>query len=285
MQRLALVTAALVALFVPASARGALFFLLDRPVAEPNDRVTVRTGGTPKGWELRQPVKPFQRPVRIYLVATDAAAEVHSRFDQRLYFIGSLAPDKNGHGVVSFNMPPLDAQTYTLAYWCPACAAFSRGRTFFVQRPDQFAPRYRSQTRLRLEPSDTCPVTLPNGNRPPGQPRNVSWYGNGFLWAGLERDGTYTVPADRVGADGTVGNKLLWVTTPPWEKPAVSGERLDGPSPPLQVAGVNTGSFSGAANPSHMSPVGFPAAGCWRVKARLGDLSLVYVVKVVVEDG
>lgn len=104
------------------------------------------------------------------------------------------------------------------------------------------------------------------------------------LWAGLERDGTYAVPADRVGADGAVGNKLLWVTTPPWERPTLSGERIDAAAPSLQVSGVNTGSLSGAANPSHMSPVGFPTAGCWRVRARLGDLSLVYVVRVVVEE-
>jgi hypothetical protein len=45
---------------------------------------------------------------------------------------------------------------------------------------------------------------------------------------------------------------------------------------------MNRGSFSGAANPSFMSPVSFPSAGCWRLTARLGDLSLTYVVEVVV---
>lgn len=285
MQRLVLITVVLVALFVPANARGALFFLLDQSAAKPNERVTVRTGTTPKGFQLRQRARPLRQAVRLYLVATDAASEVHSRNDRRLYFVGSLVPDQNGRGLMSFSMPPLDSQTYTLAYWCPGCAAFSRGRTFFVQRPDQVAPRYRAQTLLRLVATTSCPVTLPNGNRPPGQPRHVSWYGNGFLWAGVARDGTYTVPADRVGADGSIGNKLLWVTTPPWEKPTISGERIDAPAPPLHVLGVNTGSFSGAENPSHMSPVGFPSAGCWRVRARLGDLSLVYVVQVAVAAG
>jgi hypothetical protein len=283
MQRLVLSTAVLIALFMPANARGALFFLLDQSAAQPNERVTVRTGTTPKRFELRQRARPLQQPVRLYLVATDAAAEVHSRFDKRLYFVGSLVPDKNGRGLLSFNMPPLDAQTYTLAYWCPACAAFSRGRTFFVQRPDQFAPRYRSQTRLRLDATDACPVTFPNGNRPPGQPRNVTWYGNGLLWAGVEQDGIHTVPSSQVAADGSIGNKLLWVTTPPFEKPTVSGERLDAPARPLRVLGVNTGSFSGAANPSHMTPVEFATAGCWRLRARLGDVSLVYVVQLVVD--
>ena len=51
-----------------------------------------------------------------------------------------------------------------------------------------------------------------------GQPRSVSWYGNGLLWAGLTADGVYSVPPDHVGADGSIGNKLLWVTTPPAER-------------------------------------------------------------------
>lgn len=86
----------------------------------------------------------------------------------------------------------------------------------------------------------------------------------------------------KVTSDDTIGNKLLWVTTPPWEKPTISGERLARAAAPLNVVRVNTGPFSGAANPSHMSPVGFPTAGCWRLEARLRDLSLVYVVEVVV---
>jgi hypothetical protein len=282
MKRLALVAVALVALAPPASASAASFFLFDRPDAAPNDRVTVRTGGTPKDFALSQRVKPFQRPIRLYLVRHDLAAQVHSRLDSRLHFVGSIVPDKNGRGLLTFSVPPLDPSAYTIAYWCRACAAYSRGRTFFVQQPDQWVPRYRSQALLRVATTASCPVTLPNGNRPPGQPRSVSWYGNGLLWAGLSSDGVYSVSPDRVAADGSIGNKLLWVTTPPWRKPAISGERLDAPSPPLRVFGVNTGSFSGADNPSHMSPVSFASAGCWRVRARVGDVSLTYVLSVVV---
>jgi len=95
-------------------------------------------------------------------------------------------------------------------------------------------------------------------------------------------DGVYAVRQDRVAADGSIDTKLLWVTTPPWRAPAISGERLDAPSPPLRVLGANQGSFSGAANPSFMTPVTFAAAGCWRLRARLADVSLTYVVDVVV---
>ncbi len=130
----------------------------------------------------------------------------------------------------------------------------------------------------------SCPVTLPNGNRPPGQPRNVSWYGNGLLFAGLTSDGVNAFAPDDVDADGAIGDKLLWVTTPPWRTPTLSGERLDAPAPPLRVLGMNQGSFSSAANPSYMSPVNFPSAGCWRLRLRLDDLSLTYVVQVVVSS-
>jgi hypothetical protein len=281
MKRIGLMAVAFAALTLPANANAALFFLLDRADASPNERVTVRTGNTPRDFVPTRRVKPFQRPVRVYLLRGEQTADVQSRFDPRLYFVGSVAPDANGRGLLRFSAPPLDPGTYTLAYWCPGCAAYSRGRTFFVQDPAHWAPRYRSQGLLRIDFSG-CPVTLPNGSRPPAQPRSVPWYGNGLLWAGLSPDGVYAVSPDRVAADGSIGNKLLWVTTPPWRKPTVSGERLDASSSPLRVLGVNTGSFAGAANPSHMSPVGFPAAGCWRIRARVADVSLTYVVRVEV---
>jgi hypothetical protein len=55
----------------------------------------------------------------------------------------------------------------------------------------------------------------------------VSWYGNGLLWAGLASGGVYSVSPDQVAADGSIGNKLLWVTTPPWRAPTLTGERID----------------------------------------------------------
>jgi hypothetical protein len=282
MKRLAFLTAGLVAVAAPANAGAASSFLFDRPNAAPNDRVTVRTAGTPKIFAPSQRVRPFQRAIRLYLARHDVAAQLRSRLDSRLNFVGSIVPDKNGRGLLTFSVPPLDPGAYTIAYWCRACAAHSRGRRFFVQRPDQWIPRYRAQALLRVATTESCPVTLPNGNRPPGQPPAVSWYGNGLLWAGVFSNGVYAVSPERVAADGSIGNKLLWVTTPTWQKPTISGERLDAPSSPLRVFGVNTGSFSGAANPSHMSPVSFPAAGCWRLRARVGDISLTYVVSVVV---
>ena len=265
MQRVALIAVAFVALSTPANARAAPIFVFDRPNAVPNERVTVRTAG------MR--LKPLQ-PFRIYLVRGDVAAEVRSRLDPRVNFVGSVAPDRNGRGLMTFNVPPLDVGEYTLAY--------SYGRTFKVQQPAQLIERDRPRALLRVHTTQSCPVTLPNANKPPGQPRGIAWHGNGLLWAGLRPNGIYTVPQDRVDADGSIGNKLLWATTPAWSRPKLSGERLDAPAPPLRVLRMNQGSFAGAEKPSYMSPVSFPTAGCWRLSARVADVSLTYVVQVVV---
>ena len=256
MLRLPLIAASLVALALPLDARAGDVFAFSRASAQPNERVHVRAE-TP-------------RPVRLYLVPA-AAAAVAVPTDRRLTFIGSLAPDRRDRGSLTFSVPPLDAGVYRLAVWCRTCGD---GR-FSVQR----------SVRLRVLPTASCPVTRPNGNRPPRQPRSVNWYGNGLLWARVEGDGSYSVPREQVAADGSIGNKLLWVTTPPWSKPAVTGERLDAAAPPLKVLGVNTGSFQGDVDPSHMTPVSFPSPGCWRLTARIADVSLVYVVQVAVADG
>jgi hypothetical protein len=283
MKRLAVIALALAALAVPANARAALSFVFDQPRAAPNDRISLRAGGTPRNFTLNQRKKPFQRPVWLYLVGTAVAADVHSRFDSRLSFIGWVVLGRNGRGLSAFNLPPLDPGTYTLAYWCPGCAPYRGGRTFYVQDPAQFVEPYRSQALLQVETTDNCPVTVPNGSKPPRQPRSVSWYGNGLLWAAwLSPDGIFAVPPERVSADGSIGTKLFWVTSPPQRAPAISGQRVDGLAPPLRMLGANRGSFSGALNPSWATPVVFPTAGCWRVTARVRDLSLAYVVDVVV---
>jgi hypothetical protein len=246
MLRLTVIAASFLALALPLDTHASSVIAFDRVSAAPNERVKVTSASSV--------------PLRLYLVSQDVA-RVTSRTDRRLSFIGVVKANRS----LTFSMPPLQAGTYRLALWDGA-----RLRT--------------TGARLVLWPTTGCPVTRPNGNRPPGQPHSVSWYGNGFLWAGVDSDGTWTARTDQVGADGTIGNKLLWVTTPPWEKPTISGERIDASAPPLRVSGVNTGSFSGAANPSHMTPVGFPTPGCWRLRARLGDVSLVYVVRVEVVD-
>ena len=120
MQRLLPVLVALVALAAPADARAALFFVFDHADAAPNERVVVRIGGTPAGFQPRQRVKPVQRPVRLYLVRADQAAEVHSRLDPRLHFVGSVVPDANVRGLLGFNLPPLDPSSTRSPTGAPA---------------------------------------------------------------------------------------------------------------------------------------------------------------------
>lgn len=251
MLRLPVIAASFAALALPLGAGATSVIAFDRASASPNDRVRVTSA--------------LSETARLYLVRQDVAGAIRSRTDRRLSFIGVVRANSS----LTFSLPPLDAGTYNLALWCERChGAQLRTRA----------------ARLQVLPVAGCPVTRPNGSRPPRQPRGLSWHGNGRLWAGVDADGTYSVPRTHLAPDGSIGNKLLWVTTPAWQKPSVSGERLDGEAPPLRVLGVNTGSFhSGNVDPSHMSAVSFPTPGCWRLTARVGDVSLTYVVRVDVE--
>ena len=162
MRRLvALVVAAAVALAIAGSAHAALFFLFGPRSAEAGQLVTVRLGGTPAGFTLADREKPFGTPMRVYLAPNGVAREVTSRFDPRLHFVGSLIPDRDTHGLLSFRAPPLDSGTYVVAAWCPGCATYSRGQRFFVLAPAE-SSRYRNQMALRLELPPVaagCPVT------------------------------------------------------------------------------------------------------------------------------
>jgi hypothetical protein len=126
------VAATLVAALATTPARGALFFLFEPTQVKPGDRVVVRLGGTPRGFDAGDRVKPFQEPVRLYLVPASAAGDVHFRSDPRLALVAMIVPDKNGHGVKTFTVPDLDDGEYVAAAWCPGCALYSRGRTFFT---------------------------------------------------------------------------------------------------------------------------------------------------------
>ena len=90
------------------------------------------------------------------------------------------------------------------------------------------------------------------------------------------------MPRVLAAADVFFGYKLPGVSRPRWEKPSISGERIDADAPPLRVLGVNRGSFSSSPDPSYMSAVSFPTPGCWRLSARVADVSLTYVVRVEV---
>jgi hypothetical protein len=233
----------------------------------------VRLGGTPAGFELVDRVRPLKAPIRIYLVPNDVADEVRTRFDPRLHFVGTLVPDRSSRGVLEFSVPPLDTGTYAVAAWCPGCARYSAGRSFHVL-PIPRASRYREQMGLRLRmPSAAagCPVTIP---------RAGGWHGNGFLWAQLDESGNLPVLRR---PDGTLFQKLGWLPKEGFTGTlTVRGERLDASSPPLRVLNVfwGYGSSGPTARGSWATPVEFPSEGCWRLTARVADITLSYVARV-----
>jgi hypothetical protein len=253
---------------IASSAQAALFFLFKPTAAQPGDVVTVRLGGTPASFTLADRERPFKRAMRLYLVRNDVASKVRTRFDNRLSFIGSLVPDRNTHGLLPFTAPPLDTGTYAVAAWCPGCARYSVGRTFFVLSIPQVS-RYRLMG-LRVEmpsPAETCPVTKGR-------------YGNGFLSVSVSDTGF--LPARR-NTDGTLFQKLGWLPHKRLRGDlVVRGERLDAPGR-MRVLSVNWGYASSgpAAQGSWASAVTFPSEGCWRISGRVRDVSLTYVVRVV----
>lgn len=260
------------------AASAALFFLFAPTGATPGDIVTVRLGGTPPGFTADRRERPFQRAIRVYLVAVDEAGEIRGRFDRRLSFLGRLVPDARGRGLLRVTVPPLDTGDYVLAYWCPGCAR--HGSPTFGVQTIPLVSRYRRLMGLRVElpdPRETCPVTIPNAtSAPPGLERSARWHTNGFLWTGLPADG---VLRSRLQPDGSIFEKWIWHVAG-WRVEglplAVSFERLDVPGAVGRAETVRGTTFSTWA-----ARMRFPDEGCYRVTGRVGDVSLSYVVQVM----
>jgi hypothetical protein len=296
MRRLAVVAAAaaLIAGVAVSSAHAALFFLFKPTTADAGSVVTVRLGGTPASFKPEDAERPLRNGIRLYLVPSDIAGEVGSRFDRRLHFVGRIVPDKNSRGVLSFTVPPLDTGAYNVAAWCPECARYSFGRTLFVQTVPRVS-RYRRWMGLVVQlpaAADSCPATLRGaGGPPPGLagrtppswfPQTPGWHGNGFLWTGIPLGGTFVPQPQQFQPDGSVLTKLYWLAAGVHGDLTLRGERLDATSPPLVVHRVNRGTMTGfRGSGTWATPVTFPSEGCWRLTARVRDISLSYVVKVV----
>lgn len=78
-----------------------------------------------------------------------------------------------------------------------------------------------------------CPVTLANGETPPGEKPDAGFYGNGQLWTGLWPDGNVIFSPDgpgEIGADDSLTMKWFW-----WwggvGKQTIEGRRLDQEGP------------------------------------------------------
>jgi hypothetical protein len=229
-------------------------FSLSASVATPGEEVTIRLSRRPR---------PFKQALRLYLVPEVAVAEVRSRFDPRLTFVGSVTPKSPSK---AFTVPPLQRGLYALAYWCRGCA-FPRGRDLAVQR-----------LVLRVETpevSGTCPVTRPNGSTPPGAQPSVYFHGIGGLWVFLPLEGVLRTDE----ADGTLFEKMIWAGAGPGGRHlTVRYERLDSSDPPRNAETIagQLGGYSGESWASRM----YLSIGCWRVTGRVGDASLTFIVEV-----
>lgn len=213
--------------------------------------------------------RPLGRALRLYLVPSGLTGAVRSPFDRRIHFVGVVVPDRRGRGVRTFTVPPVATGEYTMARWCVRC---SFGRTFVVGATGGGLPE-ADKTLLRIAmPSapETCPVTVPNGDRPPGAGSRVGFHGNGLLWVRLPPSGTYP-PG---------WQKILWFAGRVDGDLVVRLTRLDASAPTL-VLDVTRGRpdwFQGHASWASRTPL---QEGCWRIEGRVRDVALSVVVRVL----
>lgn len=126
-------------------------------------------------------------------------------------------------------------------------------------------------------PAAGCPVTLPNGNPPPGGQPSGDYLGNGKLWTELWPEGVVLMtPSYTDKPGGPYSMKFPW-----WRgvmgQLTITGRRLDGNAPPLTASipeGYGDTSFQATG-------IIFPTAGCWEVTGHAGDASLTFVTLVV----
>lgn len=196
-----------------------------------------------------------RRAVRVYLVRADSKASVRSALDRRIAYVGTLRP-RGRSAATMFTVPPLVSGVYTV--WCAACGSY-RSATITVTMPPATG--------------SSCPVTTADGR-----------YGHDLLWTTLLPGG---VLARRPDPDGSISSKFGWIPSQRLSGDlTVAGRRLDAPSAPMRVLGVNWG-YSSTGRGSWATAVVFPAAGCWKLTARMRvpsgrfAVDLSYVLKVV----
>lgn len=124
-----------------------------------------------------------------------------------------------------------------------------------------------------VEVVDPCPITRPNGSKPPGSMFGAEPHGNGSIWVGLWHANVVVWDSE---PNGSVSAKFGW-----WRgvagKLRIDGHRLDAQASPL-VGHVPDGYGESGFQSSGIT---FPSAGCWQVTGRVGDASLTFVTLVL----
>jgi hypothetical protein len=120
-----------------------------------------------------------------------------------------------------------------------------------------------------------CPVTLPNGNSPPGERATSNYYGDGSLWVDLWPGGVVHARPTDVSPDGAITMKFPW-----WRAVqgalSIAGYRLDGSAPALWTNIPDGYGDSGF----QATEIIFPTAGCWEVTGTVGAARLRFVTLV-----
>jgi hypothetical protein len=125
-------------------------------------------------------------------------------------------------------------------------------------------------------PHGVCPLTLPNGNTPPGMEQAGMNHGNGRMWTAMWPHNVLIASGSYILRNGSVGTKWGWWRSTPGRL-VITGRRLDGDAPPLE-AGVPSGYGQMGFQPSGIV---FPTEGCWEVTGSVGAVQLRFVTLVL----
>lgn len=123
-----------------------------------------------------------------------------------------------------------------------------------------------------------CPVTVPNGDIPPGEEASPGHFGNGHLWVSLYPLGTVVFGPGWHGDILANGMKFIWWRSPPGTLLEIKGQRLDGSAPPL-ASWIPSGYENNFVQATSLI---FPTEGCWEVTGQAGGFSLTFVTRVIV---
>jgi hypothetical protein len=137
-----------------------------------------------------------------------------------------------------------------------------------------------------------CPITIPNGQAPPGERRSPFDFGNRRLWTLLPVNGKLVVSATLPLRPGTVFGELhrdgSMTTKFPWwgarsagPQLRITGTRLDLQAMPLR-ARITRG-FTGAQR-FWATAIRFTSGGCWRVTGTAGTHKLTFALEVMKAD-